>query len=595
MSSTEALRPDDLGPSDNTDETDEAQDRRSLTAWARDTYGSFATPVALVGAVVILLGGFLAWTYSVSYADNLTINFSPIGGQRWVIGGAVLLIVFLLTDSVLARPLRGVLPEGGVRASIAMAVALLGLGVVVAIRASYVLGGLANVNTGLWLVIVGGVVATLGALGRSSDRPPAGRFKPLPTWLDFVIIGVSIGIGLVLMVKALDSADEVTFLAILAVVGGGVAGLQMGGLMPRIAIITGSHYGVTVAAAFIAAIVFPFTQGTNSAYLSIAVNVAIFAAAAIGLNIVVGLAGLLDLGYIAFTGVGAALFSGSAASIIASHHQPFLAVFVGGGIVAAIFGLIIGAPTLRLRGDYLAIVTLGFGEIFRITVNNLNGSSGPNLTNGPQGIYAIPDLNLFGINFGKDQTIFGTQMSYFANYYFLALVLIAFVIFIFVRANGSRIGRAWVAIREDETAASAMGVNTFKLKLLAFAMGAFLAGLAGTIQAHSLSSVTPDSYVFLNSSFLLSAVVLGGMGTVLGPLLGALLLLVIPEKLRFFQDWRLWLFGLALILMMRFRPEGLIASRRRALEFHEAEEDDAAAPLSGGLGAPPGATAGGVL
>jgi branched-chain amino acid transport system permease protein len=166
--------------------------------------------------------------------------------------------------------------------------------------------------------------------------------------------------------------------------------------------------------------------------------------------------------------------------------------------------------------------------------------------------------------------------------------------FIFIRANSSRIGRAWVAIREDETAASAMGVNTFKLKLLAFAMGAFLAGLAGTIQAHSLSSVTPDSYVFLNSSFLLSAVVLGGMGTVMGPLLGAVLLLVIPEKLRFFQEWRLWLFGLALILMMRFRPEGLIASRRRALEFHEGEEDENA-PLSGGLGAPPGATAGGTL
>ena len=199
----------------------------------------------------------------------------------------------------------------------------------------------------------------------------------------------------------------------------------------------------------------------------------------------------------------------------------------------------------------------------------------------------MPDLDLFGLNFGKNQTILGTQLSYFANYYFLALLLIGFVMFIFIRANGSRIGRAWVAIREDETAASAMGVNTFKLKLLAFAMGAFLAGLAGTIQAHSLSSVTPDSYVFLNSSFLLSAVVLGGMGTVMGPLLGAVLLLVIPEKLRFFQEWRLWLFGLALILMMRFRPEGLIASRRRALEFHEGEDDENYHP-AGSLGAPPG-------
>jgi branched-chain amino acid transport system permease protein len=569
-----------------------------LTGWAQRTYGGFATPVTIVGAALVLLGSLLAWTYDATYAGDLTVAFSPIGGQRWAIGGALLLAVFALSDSVLRPALKSLLPEGGVKASIVMASALFLLGLVVAIRAAKVLGGLANVNTGLWLVIVGGLVATVGALGRSASHPPVRRFKPLPTWADFVVIAVTIGIGLVLMVQALDSKDEVTFMAILAVVGGGAAGLQVAGLLPRISGITSSHYGVTVAAAFIAAIAFPFTQGTNSAYLSIAVNVAIFAAAAIGLNIVVGLAGLLDLGYIAFTGVGAyyaALFSGAASSRFADHHQPFLAVLVGGAIVAAIFGLIIGAPTLRLRGDYLAIVTLGFGEIFRITANNLNGISGPNLTNGAQGIYGVPDLDLFGVNFGKNQTIFGRQLSYFANYYFLALLLIGFVIFIFVRANSSRIGRAWVAIREDETAASAMGVNTFKLKLLAFAMGAFLAGLAGTIQAHSLSSVTPDSYVFLNSSFLLSAVVLGGMGTVMGPLLGAVLLLVIPEKLRFFQDWRLWLFGLALILMMRFRPEGLIASERRAREFHEGEEDDAAAPMSGGLGAPPGATAGGVL
>jgi branched-chain amino acid transport system permease protein len=568
-----------------------------LTAWCSARYGRFAALITIVGAVVIALGSLLAWTYDASYADDLTVNFSPIGGQRWALGGAVALIVMVLIDGALARPLARFFPDGGVKATRVLAPALLIMGVAIALRASKVLGGLANVNTGLWLVIVGGLIATAGTLGRDEpERPPAKRPTPLPFWVDFLIIAVTIGLALVVAVAALDSADEVTFMCILFVVGGIAAALQFSGLLPRVSAITASHYGVTVAAAFIAAVVFPFTQGTNGAYLSIAVNVAIFAAAAIGLNIVVGLAGLLDLGYIAFTGVGAyyaALFSGAASSRLAGHHQPFLAVIVGGAVVAAIFGLIIGAPTLRLRGDYLAIVTLGFGEIFRITVNNLNGQSGPNVTGGAQGIYGVPDLDVFGVNFGKNQTILGTQLSYFANYYFLALLLIGFVMFIFIRANGSRIGRAWVAIREDETAASAMGVNTFKLKLLAFAMGAFLAGLAGTIQAHSLSSVTPDSYVFLNSSFLLSAVVLGGMGTVMGPLLGAVLLLVIPEKLRFFQEWRLWLFGLALILMMRFRPEGLIASRRRALEFHEADDDEEA-PMSGGLGAPPGAH-GGVL
>jgi branched-chain amino acid transport system permease protein len=570
-----------------------------LLLWCQATYGPYAAIITLVGAVIVALGSLLAWTYDASYAGDLTVAFSPIGGQRWAIGGAVALVVMVLVDGALKKPLGRFFPEGGVKASRILAVALLLMGVVVAIRASKVLGGLANVNVGLWIVIVGGVLATAGAIGRvDAERPPAKAPKNLPAWLDFIIIAVTIGLGLVVAVEALDSADEVTFMCILFVVGGIAGALQFSGLLPRISVITASHYGVTIAAAFIAAIIFPFTQGTNGAYLSIAVNVAIFAAAAIGLNIVVGLAGLLDLGYIAFTGVGAyfaALFSGAASSRLAAHHQPFLAVLVGGAIVAAIFGLIIGAPTLRLRGDYLAIVTLGFGEIFRITVNNLNGQSGPNITGGAQGIYGVPDLDVLGVDFGKNQTILGTQLSYFANYYFAALLLIGFVMFIFIRANGSRIGRAWVAIREDETAASAMGVNTFKLKLLAFAMGAFLAGLAGTIQSHSLSSVTPDSYVFLNSSFLLSAVVLGGMGTVMGPLLGAVLLLVIPEKLRFFQEWRLWLFGLALVLMMRFRPEGLIASRRRALEFHEAQEDDVEAPLSGGLGAPPGAGHGGVL
>ena len=206
-----------------------------LTGWAHRTYGPFASAITLVGAVVMILGSLLAWTYDASYADNLTINFSPIGGQRWASAARCSSCCFVLTDSILWPVLHGVLPEGGVRASQAMSWAMLSLGVVVAIRASYVLGGLANVNTGLWLMIAGGVVATLGALGRSSNHPPPGRFKPLPAWVDFIIIGVSIGVALVLAVRALDSADEVTFLAILAVVGGGAVGLQLAGTLPRIA------------------------------------------------------------------------------------------------------------------------------------------------------------------------------------------------------------------------------------------------------------------------------------------------------------------------------------------------------------------------
>lgn len=306
---------------------------------------------------------------------------------------------------------------------------------------------------------------------------------------------------------------------------------------------------------------------------------------ALGLNVVVGLAGLLDLGYVAFLGVGAyaaALVSGSTMSAIGVEF-PFWAAILTGAGASLIFGVLIGAPTLRLRGDYLAIVTLGFGEIFRLTVNNLNGNSGPDLTNGSQGIPSIPDLNLFGIDFGLKHDIGGFTLGRSANYYLLMLVFTAVVVLVFRRSGESRIGRAWVAIREDETAATAMGINAFRLKLLAFALGATLAGLAGTVQSHVNYTVTPEQYQFAgpvppNSAFLLAAVILGGMGTLSGPLVGAALLYLIPAKLQFMQDYQLFLFGIALILLMRLRPEGLVADRRKQLEFHETDQLDVPEP-----------------
>ena len=359
-------------------------------------------------------------------------------------------------------------------------------------------------------------------------------------------------------------------------------GLNSSGVLARLTALTARNRVATSAAAFAAALLFVFLQ-TTDAYNNEADYILIFATVALGLNIVVGLAGLLDLGYVAFLGVGAysaALVSGTAASRYANTVLPFWAQMLIGIAVAVIAGVVIGAPTLRLRGDYLAIVTLGFGEIFRITMNNLNGVSGPQLTNGPEGIYGVPDLKLFGYDFEKTHVILGRNFGRFANYYLLLLVVIAVVVFVFARVNESRIGRAWVAIREDETAASAMGISGFRFKLLAFALGAGLAGLGGTIQAHLTSTVTPDQYVFSstappNSTFLLAAVVLGGMGTISGPLLGAAMLYLIPNKLAFFQDKQLLLFGLALILMMRFRPEGMVPNKRRQLEFHEEETAEA--------------------
>ena len=206
-------------------------------------------------------------------------------------------------------------------------------------------------------------------------------------------------------------------------------------------------------------------------------------------------------------------------------------------------------------------------------MNNLDGNDGPNITNGSNGISGIPDLNFLGFDFGAVHHIFGVEIGRFANYYWLMLLVIALIIVVFMNLNYSRIGRGWVAIREDELAAEAMGVNTFALKLLAFAGGAFLAGVAGAVKAHHDVSVTPDQYVFLESAFLLAAVVLGGMGTVMGVLIGATILKLLPEKLRFFSDYRLLLFGLLMVVMMQFRPEGIIADERRQLEFHAEDEE----------------------
>ena len=356
--------------------------------------------------------------------------------------------------------------------------------------------------------------------------------------------------------------------------------LTRAGLITRLTALTTKHRNVTLAAALVAAFCFPFTQ-QNEEYALIGANILIFATVALGLNVVVGLAGLLDLGYVAFLGVGAyaaALVSGSPMSPVGVQF-PFWAAVLTGAAASLVFGVLIGAPTLRLRGDYLAIVTLGFGEIFRLTVNALNGVSGPDLTNGSQGIPSVPDLELLGFNFGLSHSIGGFELGRSANYYLLMLIFTGVVVMVFRRSGESRIGRAWVAIREDETAASAMGINTFRLKLLAFALGATLAGLAGTVQAHVSYTVTPEQYMFAgsvppNSAFLLAAVILGGMGTLSGPLVGAALLYLIPAKLQFMQDYQLFLFGVALMVLMRFRPEGLVADRRKQLEFRETDQLD---------------------
>jgi len=518
-------------------------------------------PLLLAGVVVTVVGSFLPWTVSgVTYTHPLNggLNSAGLGGHRFYLFVLALLCLLGLTKIAGRR-----------RAAFGSAVASFLISVYMFRGLVHEGGGTGAIGVGAWVALVGSLALLLAT--DTLEPTPKYELPELPSLLDLAMIFVVIGALLAAVVIGLDINEDKQFVSFAIFIAGVVTSLgALGGMAAFNRAFDRFRYiGYGVAAA--AAIAFPFTQNGNAQWMAVFARVGVFAAAAIGLNVVVGLAGLLDLGYIAFFGIGgyaSALLSNAVFTTV-HVHLPFLLVMPIGASIAAILGVIVGAPTLRLRGDYLAIVTLGFGEIFRIVAINWSG-----LTKGPNGIAGIPDLKLpfwlGSFDFGKPHTLFGQLLPFQSNYYFLDILLVAAVMVVFARLNDSRIGRAWVAIREDELAARAMGINTVAMKLLAFGIGATLAGTAGTINVHIGEAIEPNAYQFIFSALLLSAVVLGGMGTVPGAVLGAALLYGIPEKLRFVQDYRLFLFGLALILLMRFRPEGLIVSRRRQREFHEA-------------------------
>lgn len=552
-----------------------------VTPEQQQRHGRTGRLVALVGALLLAGSPYLPWAYSGDALDDLSYLGGPSPTQFLGLVLGVVLLVALLAPRLLGRFLTGRRARWFAFGNGAKAVATGSLVFVVLVLAAVAveLGGLVNISYGGWVALVGALLAVAGTRLLPLDRPATVSRVVSPGWLVILTIAVLLLVGLLLIAYALDQKDPGIFVALLAFVATVIAFVLRVGLGGWFSAQTERYRPVLVAGAFLAAFAFPFTQDGSEANMSIATQVLIFAATALGLNIVVGLAGLLDLGYIAFLGAGAfvaAILSGSAFSAV-GWNPPFIVTVLISGTVASILGLIIGSPTLRVSGDYLAIVTLAFGEIFRLVMINLDGSDGPDLTNGSNGIPGVPDLALFGFDFGERHELFGITIGRFANYYFLLLIVIAIIIVVFRNLNRSRIGRGWVAIREDEKAAEAMGVNVFGLKLFAFAGGAFLAGVAGAVRAHHDISVTPDQYIFLESAFLLAAVVLGGMGTIVGVLIGAVLLRLMPEKLRFVDEYRLLIFGALLVVMMRFRPEGLVASRQRQLEFHDDDEELAAA------------------
>ncbi|QJR13421.1 ABC transporter permease subunit [Usitatibacter palustris] len=337
--------------------------------------------------------------------------------------------------------------------------------------------------------------------------------------------------------------------------------------------------GIALIAVALIGLPFALVQA-GTAWVRITNLAILFVLLSLGLNIVVGFAGLLDLGYIAFYAVGAyvyALLAGPHFNI----HWPWWAILPMGAAVACFFGVILGAPTLKLRGDYLAIVTLGFGEIVRIFMNNL--SEPFNLTNGPKGLATIDPVNFFGVSFGNTSTFGPLVFNEAMKYYYLLLAILMVVIVVNLRLQDSRIGRAWEAIREDEIAARAMGINTTRMKLLAFAMGASFGGIAGGLFSSIQGFISPESFILNESVMVLAMVVLGGMGNIWGVILGAILLSFVPEILRYTVEpvqrmvfgrsiidpevIRMLLFGLAMVVIMLFRPAGLWPSAVRKREL----------------------------
>lgn len=305
---------------------------------------------------------------------------------------------------------------------------------------------------------------------------------------------------------------------------------------------------IMVACSVLIPIVYP-----DPYIMDVMTGIFIYGMLGIGLNIVVGYCGLLDLGYSAFYASGAYV----TALLMVNFHVSFWISLIAAGIVSGILGLIIGAPTLRLRSDYLAIVTLGFGEIIRITATNLSWTGGPN------GIYAIPKPSIGAFQFTTKTDL-----------YYLGFVLLILILIVASKLGKSRVGRAWMFIREDESAAQAIGVNLVRYKLLAYLLGAICGGIAGSFYAVKMSVINPESFTFMQSVNILMVVILGGRGRNTGVLLGAVILIALPEFLRSFDEWRLVIYAAALLVLMVFRPQGLMGVKYNKPKKKGKEEEE---------------------
>ena len=544
-------------------------------------------PFNALGGLLLLLSAMLPWaTFLLNdgpFPEKATLQFfdAPfeLTGFRWhlLVFGVVAIVVTFVPLPGKDRVLRA-LGWGGLVMGLVCGYFIAqkggGLGAITAAGDTIAFGSVVAVIGGLLLILA----STAAAPSEIPEWPTSlfgwtGWAQRVEAWVYLVIAFA----GVLWMVTQTLTAGGIggaafpyagpIFLAFLGFAGGLLGVLHGVGLTRWVSHLSEKHRAFSILVLLVCAFLlpFPFTGAGSQYWMQVAAVIGVYAATAIGLNIVVGLAGLLDLGYVAFMGIGAfvaANLSGAVASKV-GLDLPFPVAALIAAVIAGIFGAIVGSPTLRVRGDYLAIVTLAFGEIFTRTAQNNIGE----LTGGASAIPGVPQVTMFGTAFNEPVTLFGAELPSGVLYYFMIVLVVGAIMAVFANLKNSRMGRAWIAIREDEDAARAMGIRTGKAKILAFLVGATLAGLAGAIFVHKLGTASYDSFKFLESVTLLAAVILGGMGTIPGAVLGASLLFVLPEKLREFDDFRLFFFGLALVFIMRFRPQGLVPDRHRRAEL----------------------------
>jgi branched-chain amino acid transport system permease protein len=542
-------------------------------------------PLSALGGVLLLISAMLPWATFLlndgAYPDKATLQFfdAPFAltGYRWhmLLFGLAALVVTFAPIPAKGRVLRS-LGLGGLVISLVGAVFVAseggGLGAILAADGAYAFGSVVG--------LVGGALLVLGGSGLGMGEIPhwPDSLFGLTGWsqrlLEWALLLVAFLGVLWLVSETLTAGGQggvsspyagPIFLAFLGMAGGLLGALHGVGFTRWLTALSERHRAFSIIVLVLCAVALPFTDAGTQYWMNVAGTIGIYAATAIGLNIVVGLAGLLDLGYVAFMGIGAfvaANLSGATAAKL-GITLPFPIAAICAAVIVGIIGAIVGSPTLRVRGDYLAIVTLAFGEIFSKSAQNNIGE----LTGGANAIPGVPPITAGGLGFNEPINLLGTELPPGVMYYFLITVLVGLVMAVFANLKNSRMGRAWIAIREDEDVARAMGIKTGQAKILAFLVGATLAGLAGAVFAHKLGSASYDAYSFLESVTLLAAVILGGMGSIPGAVLGASLLFVLPEKLREFDNYRLLVFGVALILIMRFRPQGLVPDRIRRAEF----------------------------